>query len=118
MSFRDALGRHLKAIEERDLEGLAATVAPERLVLIMADGRLAQSTPEFIEAHRAWFAMPGWTVQTEEVAAFESGELAVVVLRLQYSEPPAVRSESYLTLVFERRHGKWLMVQDQNTPIR
>lgn len=117
MSLRETLARHLKAIEERDLEALAATVAPERLVLIMADGRLARSTPEFIEAHRAWFAMPGWTLRTEEVAAFESDQLAVVVLRLDYREP-AVRSESYLTLVFERRDGEWLMVQDQNTPVR
>ena len=40
-----------------------------------------------------------------------------MVLRLDYREP-AVRSESYLTLVFERRDGEWLMVQDQNTPVR
>lgn len=25
---------------------------------------------------------------------------------------------SYLTLVFEKRGDKWLMVQDQNTPIQ
>ena len=28
------------------------------------------------------------------------------------------RSESYLTLVFEQRGDQWLMVQDQNTPIK
>jgi hypothetical protein len=28
------------------------------------------------------------------------------------------REESHLTLVFARRSGKWLMVQDQNTPTR
>lgn len=118
MSFRDTLGRHLRAIQERNLEALADTVAPERLVLIMADGKLVRDTDAFIEAHRGWFSMPGWTLQTHEVAAFEGADLAVVVLRLEYREPPEVRSQSYLTLVFERRDGKWLMVQDQNTPIQ
>jgi hypothetical protein len=87
MSFREALARHLRAIQERDLDAL-------------------------------WFAMPDWTLGVEEVASFEGTDLAVAVLRLDYREPPEVRSESYLTLVFERREGTWLMVQDQNTPIK
>jgi len=52
------------------------------------------------------------------VRFFENDSLGVAVLHLDYREPPATRSESYLTLVFERRDGRWLMVQDQNTPIR
>ena len=48
---------------------------------------------------------------------YENGGLGVAVLHLDYRED-AKRSESYLTLVFEKRGGEWLMVQDQNTPIR
>lgn len=118
MSFSEALERHLRAIRERDLDALADTVAPEELVLIMADGKLARSTREFLETHRGWFAVKNWTLDAEPVKTFESADLAVAVLRLDYREPPATRSESYLTLVFQRRGGKWLMVQDQNTPIR
>lgn len=118
MSFRKTLARHLEAIQERDLAKLADTVAPGEIVLIMADGRLVRSAGEFLDAHRGWFAMPGWTLAARELASFETEALAVAVLRLDYREPPNVRSESYLTLVFERRDGKWLMVQDQNTPIK
>jgi uncharacterized protein (TIGR02246 family) len=118
MSFRQTLARHLEAIQERNLAKLADTVAAGELVLIMADGKLVRSTEAFLEAHRGWFAMPGWTLATREVASFEAEALAVAVLQLDYREPPDVRSESYLTLVFERRDGKWLMVQDQNTPIK
>jgi uncharacterized protein (TIGR02246 family) len=117
-SFRETLARHLRAIQQRDLAELAATVAPETLVLVMADGKLVRTRREFLEAHRSWFAMPHWTLDTQEVASFEGADLAVAVLRLDYREPPNVRSESYLTLVFERREGTWLMVQDQNTPIK
>ena len=118
MSFREALRRHLQAIQARDLEALAATVAPESLVLIMADGKLARSTREFLEAHRGWFAMPDWTLDYEEIHVLEGVDVAVAVLKLDYREPPATRSRSLLTLVFEKQGDGWRMVQDQNTPIK
>ena len=118
MTFRETLGLHLQAIRARDLEALERTLAPEALVLIMADGKLVRGTREFLEAHRAWFAMPGWTLDANEVQVFEGSDLAVAVLELDYREPPQVRSRSYLTLVFQRRGSQWVMVQDQNTPIQ
>lgn len=118
MTFREALRRHLQAIQDRDLQGLADTVAADGLVLIMADGRLVRRTAEFLDAHRGWFAMKDWTLQAREVRTFESPDLAVAVLELDYRELPATHSRSYLTLVFENRGGRWLMVQDQNTPIK
>jgi ketosteroid isomerase-like protein len=116
--FREALGRHLLAIENRDLSALAGTIAEDPIVLIMANGKLVRSKREFLEAHRGWFAMDNWTLQAKPVEFFESGDLGIAVLHLEYHEKPAKHEESYLTLVFERRGGKWLMVQDQNTPIR
>jgi ketosteroid isomerase-like protein len=118
MGFREALRRHLQAIQERDLQALADTVAPEALVLVMADGRLARRTAEFLEAHRGWFAMPDWTLEAREVQVFEGAGLGVAVLELDYREPPAVHSRSYLTLAFQRHGERWLMVLDQNTPIK
>ena len=50
---------------------------------------------------------------SEELVA----SLGVAVLHLDYRED-GKQSLSYLTLVFENRGGGWLMVQDQNTPIK
>jgi ketosteroid isomerase-like protein len=50
MTFRETLRKHLQAIQDRDLKALADTVAEDSLVLIMADGKLARSTAEFLEA--------------------------------------------------------------------
>jgi ketosteroid isomerase-like protein len=66
MSFRETLGRHLLAIEKRDLESLAASVA-DPLILVMADGKLKRSKAEFVEAHRGWFAMQNWTLNAKPV---------------------------------------------------
>ena len=116
MNFRETLGRHLLAIETRDLDTLAATVA-DPLILVMADGQMRRSKDEFVEAHRGWFAMTNWRLSAKPVEIYENAGLGVAVLHLDYRED-AKRSESYLTLVFEKRGGEWLMVQDQNTPIR
>ena len=118
MSFRETLRRHLQAIRERDLAALADTLAAPALVLIMADGKLVRSTQEFLEAHRGWFAVPGWTLEARELEVHEGADLAVALLELDYREPPATRSRGYLTLVFRNHGGRWLMVQDQNTPIK
>jgi uncharacterized protein (TIGR02246 family) len=121
-SFREALGRHLLAIEERDLEALADTVAPDGVLLVMSDGKLVRDTAEFLEAHRGWFAMKHWRLEVKPVQIYESGDLGVALLHLEYRDAPpgkpATRQESMLTLVFRNRNGKWVMYQDQNTPLK
>ena len=116
MSFRETLGRHLLAIETRDLDTLGDTIA-DNLILIMADGKLKRTKGDFMEAHRAWFAKQNWKLTAKPVEIYEGGSLGVAVLHLDYREDDQ-RSESYLTLVFERQGDAWVMVQDQNTPIR
>jgi ketosteroid isomerase-like protein len=118
MTLRDTVEEHLRAIEARDLDALAATLAGEELVLVMADGKLVRSAREFLDAHRAWFAMPGWTLRARELELFEGADLGVALFELDYREPPATHSRSYLTLVFQKQQGRWRMVLDQNTPIK
>jgi ketosteroid isomerase-like protein len=116
MNFRETLGRHLLAIETRDLDTLASTLA-DPLILITADGQLKRSKAEFVDAHRGWLAMKNWTLQAKPVEIYEGDSIGVAVLHLDYREGER-QSLSYLTLVFEKRDGEWLMVQDQNTPIK
>jgi uncharacterized protein (TIGR02246 family) len=121
-SFREALGRHLLAIDERDLDALADTVADDEILLVMSDGRLARSKKEFLEAHRGWFAMKNWRLEVKPVQIIDTPALGVALLQLEYRETPPgkppTRQESMLTLVFQQRNGKWVMVLDQNTPVR
>ncbi len=124
MTFRETLDAHLDAIGRRDAEALLATLPPPEtpIVLITAEGALVRSVEEFERMHRGWFASETWLMDAEVIHVFESADLGVAVLRLDYRdeppEGPAVRQGSYLTLVFARRGDRWTMVQDQNTPIR
>jgi uncharacterized protein (TIGR02246 family) len=121
-SFREALGRHLLAIEERDLDALADTVADDEILLVMSDGKLVRSKKEFLEAHRGWFAMKNWRLEVKPVQIIDTPARGVALFQLEYRETPPgkppTRQESMLTLVFQQRNGKWAMVLDQNTPVR
>ncbi len=124
MTFRETLDAHLASIRRRDVVALMATLPPadSPIVLITSDGKLVRSVGEFEQMHRDWFASPTWTLEAEPVGLFEASDLGVAVLQLDYRDTPAdgapIRQASYLTLVFALREGHWVMVQDQNTPIR
>src|SRR3954462_200699 len=104
MSIRATLEDHLRAIRERDLPALVATLPADELVLIMADGRLVRSVTQFVELHRGWFAQTSWSLATELVSLVESPELGVAVVHLDYHDQPPdaspIHETSFLTLVF------------------
>lgn len=119
--FSEALERHLEAIRERDLERFAATVDVERMVLVTADGEVIADGHRFVELHREWFASPEWTIETDLLHARETGGVATCLLKLDYyqhTEAGELHEESILGLVFAELAGRWLLVQDQNTPLR
>jgi ketosteroid isomerase-like protein len=122
MTFRATLDEHLQAIRDRDLPALLATLPADRLNLIMADGRRITTVAEFAALHRDWFASPTWTLGTELVDLIETADLGVAVLRLDYRDDPPgadpIRAVSLLTLIFARQGDRWVMVLDQNTPIK
>jgi ketosteroid isomerase-like protein len=122
MTFRETLEKHLGAIQGRNLASLVETLPADELVLIMSDGQLRRKVADFVDAHRGWFASTIWALGTDLVSVREGAHLGVAVLRLDYRDTPPggppVHETSYLTLVFARQGGRWVMVHDQNTPIR
>ncbi|MFL5245452.1 MAG: YybH family protein [Gemmataceae bacterium] len=123
MNFQETLAKHLTAIQERNLAALMETLPDDDAVtLITADGRLVKTAREFAEMHRDWFGQTTWTLNTQLVSTWETTDLAVVVLRLDYRDnppdQPPIQAESYLTLAFARQADeRWVMVLDQNTPM-
>lgn len=120
--FEAALHDHLDAIHARDLPALAATVDVHDVVLVAANGEVAFGRDEFLRRHEEWFRSESWSIEAETLHVREAGELATALLRLRYRDRRAdgvlTEEPSILSLVFRRRDGRWLMVQDQNTPIR
>ena len=122
MGFRETLDKHLKAIQERDLAALAATLPDDEVTVITSDGRLVRSVAEFLQMHRDWFAITTWTLAVTSEHLEETADMGCAVLKLDYRETPPDRPPlqqgSVLTLVFRRQGDRWVMVLDQNTPCR
>jgi uncharacterized protein (TIGR02246 family) len=121
MDLLEALEEHLESIRSKDFERFAATVAQEEMLLVTADGEVIDDGRQFLDLHRSWFASPEWSVDARLVHAREFGGVATCVLRLMYrptGDVAAPAEESILSLVFVERGGRWLLVQDQNTPVR
>jgi hypothetical protein len=123
MTFAQTIEKHLNAIRDRNLPALLETLPDEDdMLLIMSDGRMVHSVREFVELHRDWFASTTWSIDAEPVHTIETPDLGIAVLCLDYRDTPRdaapIRENSLLTLVFARRGQHWVMVQDQNTPIR
>jgi uncharacterized protein (TIGR02246 family) len=123
MTFRETLDKHMRAIQQRDLQALAETLPQDEVVLILSDGRLVHSVKEFLELHRGWFAAKTWSLGARLECVHETPDMGVAVLHLDYRDQPdgkpSLHETSYLSLVFRKLpDGRWVMVQDQNTPIK
>lgn len=88
----------------------------------MSDGRLVRTVDEFVALHRDWFAGNTWSLDTELIETVEGADVGLAVLRLDYRDRPPgrepIHETSLLSLVFQRQGDRWVMVHDQNTPIR
>jgi ketosteroid isomerase-like protein len=121
MSFEQALQTHLRAIRERNVPAPAETIADD-LTLVMSDGTLVRTAERFLSLHGDWFQSRTLTIETNVIRMVESPEMAMILLPLDFrndpSGAPPVRESSYLTLMFARQGGRWVMSHDQITPVK
>ena len=121
MTFIETRTRHLNAIRERDFDGLVDTVASDEIVLVTAAGEVSTDAQRFLQLHGEWFKGQRWSLDTEILHVREATDLATCLLKLDYrdeEEGRLVHEQSILSLIFARREGRWVLVQDQNTPVR
>ncbi|TCP54458.1 ketosteroid isomerase-like protein [Tumebacillus sp. BK434] len=119
MDFHQALQHHLNTMTEKDLAAFLATVHPENISLILPNGKLIDSRAEFETFHQNWFSDPDWSMHTELIKTSVTAESGVALLKVLYNDldPQGQPYEKryYLSLVFEKVNGNWLLVHDQNT---
>jgi hypothetical protein len=122
VGFSDTLDEHLAAIRARDLHRLAATVSTRGVGLVTAQGQVSTDPGRFLALHADWFRATTWSIATRLLHAHVGMDVATCLLALEYrDEPPdgvPVREHSVLGLTFAVEDGRWVLVQDQNTPCR
>jgi ketosteroid isomerase-like protein len=126
MTFRETLEEHLRALKDRDLPALIATLPDDELTLIRSDGRIVRSVDEFIRIYRDWFSSPSWTIEPRLEELTECDSLGLAVIHLTCRDEPEdddrvqVRDihRDILTLAFARLEDRWVLFHNQSTPIR
>lgn len=115
-SFLEALDEHLEAINERDIDRFAATLAQNDVRFVGGDGRIIEGRENAIAAHRDWFLDDTWVFEPELLWTREEAGAAWALTRITYREPGGER-QFLLLFLFAQENGEWRLVYDQNTAI-
>jgi uncharacterized protein (TIGR02246 family) len=117
---RAAIGRHLDTISRRDLDGFAATLHDDVLV-VLPPGKTLTGKPAVVDFHRDFFADPDWTQDLTERSTTVGEHVARALYEADYRDVDhagdPVRQRYLLSLVFARADGDWLLLHDQCTPL-
>jgi hypothetical protein len=120
MTFEETLKIHLQAVEDRDFDTLLSTL-PEKggeIVLILPRGSIDKSRDNFVSGHKEWFDDKSWKQEFEVINTIETAEMAVATVKYVYTEENGDSWKALLGLVFQKIDDRWVLVHDQNTPIK
>jgi uncharacterized protein (TIGR02246 family) len=119
-SFEATLAIHLRAIQRRDIDLYATTIAP-RAQLVLPNAAVVSGKRDVVAVNRDFFADPTWTLRATELSRGVADRAATVVFRFAFTYTEADGSQTVSTnvvgLTFVRDDGRWLMLHDQNTRV-
>ncbi len=120
MTFKETLNTYLKALEGRDIETLIKILPAERgeTVLILPNGSIDKSRDNFVAGHIEWFADKKWKQTCEVINTIETAEMSIATVLYEYSDGKGESMDALLGLVFQKIDHSWILVHDQNTPIK
>lgn len=118
MKFKETVIKHFDSVCNRDLETLITTLPNSgELFLIFPNGKYDTSVDNFIELHREWFKDTNWELNYEIINTIESSDMGVATIKYTYKDQDG-ENKTILNLVFQKREEGWVLVHDQNTPIK
>lgn len=120
-NFEAILKKHLDAIVNRDINGIAATV-DDNVLLIFPDGDTISTKEKFIAFHKDWFKDSLWKMTTSIQKTVKTESLCYALVKYQITKykPDATiasQSNTFLLLIFKKEKQNWLLIHDQNTKL-
>ena len=118
-SIDAVFAEHVKAVQSRDLPALERTITSgEQLTLILPNGTQTSTRQAYVDFHKDFFSTKTWTIQFEPVSRSVGADFAVLTTRSLYQDTvdgKPYRSRSWVTFTFQKEHGEWRLIHDQNT---
>ena len=120
MNFDETVQALFEGIKSRDVEKLLSTISiDEEVCLILPNGAFFKGRSAFINLHTAWFADPDWQMDVKVLRTIETPEMGYAMILADYSDVTLAdqpyERQHYLSLVFTKKEGHWILVHDQNT---
>jgi uncharacterized protein (TIGR02246 family) len=120
MTFQQMVEAYLDAIKNRDLRQLLTVITfDEDIDMILFNGTHFKGRELAANLHSAWFSDPDWKLEAQVVRTVETPELAYAFILADYSDEKLrdtpYQAHQYVTLVFRKRNGRWLLTHDQTT---
>ncbi len=118
-NFKEAVEKHLNAVENRDLTNFVDTITTtDRLLVIMPDGSQLTSTKAVIDFHIEWFKDKDWIWNPAIDRIIEGENQSTALVKYSYQNNADDTKRYYwLVLVFQIENGTWRLIHDQNTAI-
>lgn len=112
--FDAAVRAYVRMTDRRDADGFGALLHDD-FTGIFPDGEVLAGKDEAMEFFRGFFADPSWTQTFTTLRSTVQGCNTGFVLFDSIYEQPGVRVHLVIGVSWTREHGRWLVVQDQNT---
>ncbi len=121
-AFKAALTIHLAAITARDLSTLEATLSPRGdMHLILPQTNITTTAKEFIDFHRDWFEIPGWTLDNKILHTDIEENMGIAIVEALYKEEERdgkpYFNRMHVSYSMKKIAGKWYVIKDHASSV-
>jgi len=118
--FVNAVEIHLKVIAERDIQTFAEFLHPDyNCIIILPNGGMIEGHDNILNFHKQWFEDQDWRMETKTIDIFITDTTGYVLLDVVYHDLDEggnpYEMKYFLSLLFVKIDGKWILIRDQNT---
>ena len=120
MEFKEAINQFCTAISSKNLSKLKEFIPVSGdLTAILSDGAVIDSSQEYLEFHKEWFAEKDWTITFDPVFTEESSEMGYAIIETEYFDKEEDGSpfaiEILKTVIMRKQENGWSIVHSQQT---
>lgn len=121
-NFLSTMEKHLNAVSNKDLVALAETMSPEgKMQLILPSSEIMDGVDTFMNYHKEWFSMEGWTFETKILNTEIGSQIGMAITEIVYREADRNGQPYFnrmiVSYVLERTNGQWYIIKDHASSI-
>ena len=116
-AFHATLQKLLQSIENKDLEAMKSTLAPNgEMQLILPNSPIIFTAKGFLDMHKEWFQDSTWTMKHQVLNAKVGDRIGIATVDAMYKEPNRNGKPYFNNLMvsytLEKIENQWYLIKD------